>query len=85
MHLAKRLGAVLAVLLVSTGARTQTAPASMDHAAHDTATAHEEAVPTLPDRTPSAPYRRLSGSSKQMRAPTGRASISTRCANTLST
>jgi hypothetical protein len=48
MHLAKRLGAVLAVLLVSTGARTQTAPASMDHAAHDTATAHEEAVPTLP-------------------------------------
>ncbi|MGE0465243.1 MAG: hypothetical protein AB7P44_02205 [Steroidobacteraceae bacterium] len=51
MHLAKKLGAVLAilaVLFVSARARAQTTPGPMDHAAHDTAAAHEKVIPTSP-------------------------------------
>jgi hypothetical protein len=47
MYLA-RISAVLAALLVCAGAQAQTAHAPMDHAAHDTAAAHQEATPTLP-------------------------------------
>jgi hypothetical protein len=47
VHLVK-LSRVLIVLLVCAGARAQTAPALMDHAAHDSGAVHQKAIPTMP-------------------------------------